>query len=82
MVKLTIKEAAEARGVTTAYQLQKLMGFQPAMAARLWKGDMKLIGLSTLDTICEKLDCDLSEIISRENKKPKLAKKALKGGNQ
>lgn len=82
MVKLTIRQAAEARGVTTAYQLQKLMDFQPAMAARLWKGEMKLIGLSTLDTICERLECDLSELISRENGKAKTARKQKKGGNQ
>ena len=75
MVNLTIRQAAEARGIKTAYQLQKMMGFQPAMAARLWKGEMKLIGLSTLDTICEKLDCDLTEIISRKNAKTKTTKK-------
>lgn len=82
MVNLTIRQAAEARGIKTAYQLQKMLGFQPAMAARLWKGETKMIALTTLDTLCEKLECDLSEIISRENGKSKMTKKREKGGKQ
>ena len=82
MVNLTIRQAAEARGIKTAYQLQKMLGFQPAMAARLWKGETKMIALTTLDTLCEKLECDISEIITRESGKPKATKKQKEGGNQ
>lgn len=66
MVKLTIRQAAEKKGITTAYQLQKAMNIPPAMAARLWKGEMKMIALSTLDALCEVLDCEVSDLIERK----------------
>ncbi len=81
MVKLTIREAAEKRGVTTAYQLQKKLGSHPGMAARLWKGDMAQIALKTLDALCEVLDCELSDLLIRTNNgSSKTAKKATKKG--
>lgn len=81
MVKLTIREAAEKRGLSTAYQLQKKLSVPPGTAARLWRGDLEMIALKTLDFVCERLECELSEIISRENGKPKTTKKREKGGN-
>lgn len=66
MVKLTIRQAAEKKGITTAYQLQKAMNIPPAMAARLWKGEMKMIALSTLDALCEVLECEVSELVVRK----------------
>ncbi len=75
MVKLRIREAAEARGVTTAYQLQKRMGVQPGMAARLWKGDLEMIALKTLDRLCVALDCELADLLMRvPDKKAKREK--------
>lgn len=65
MVKLTIREAAEARGITTAYQLQKAMGVQPGMAARLWKGEPEMIALKTLDRLCKALECGLTDLLVR-----------------
>lgn len=65
MIKLRIKEMAEAKGIKTAYQLQKAMGIPPGMAARLWRGDMKMIGLETIDGLCEALDCEPADLIVR-----------------
>ena len=65
MVELRIQEVAMKRGITTAYQLQKAMGSHPAMAARLWKGDMDRIGLQTIDALCEALDCEPGDLIIR-----------------
>lgn len=76
MVKLTIRQAAESRGLTTAYQLQKKLDVAPGTAARLWRGDLEMIALKTLDFVCERLGCELSEIISRENGQLMPAKKA------
>lgn len=55
MVKLTIQQTAEKKEITAAYQRQKAMNIPPAMAARLWKGEMKMIALLTLDAMCEVL---------------------------
>lgn len=71
MVKLTIQQAAKAHGVMNAYQLQKAMKTSPGIAARLWRGDLTMIGLRTLDALCAALECDLGEIITRETDKPK-----------
>jgi DNA-binding Xre family transcriptional regulator len=66
MMRLTIREAAEAKGISTAYQLQKALNVPPGTAARLWRGEMRMIALSTLDALCEALGCELSELITRE----------------
>jgi len=72
MVKLRIKEAAEERGITTAYQLQKLMNIQPTSAYRLWNGEMEMVGMKTLDAVCEALGCTPAELFSyTPNKKKK-----------
>ena len=65
MVKLTIREMAIRRGVTTAYQLQKLAGLYPGHAAKLWSGKSLMIGLSTLDSLCEALNCQPGDLFVR-----------------
>ncbi len=65
MVTLRIREAAEERGITTAYQLQKAMDVQPGMAARLWRGELKMIGLDTLDRLCDAIGCELCDLLVR-----------------
>lgn len=65
MIVLKIREMAEAQGITTAYQLQKAMEMPPNMAARLWRGDMKMIGLETIDRLCEVLRCEPADLIIR-----------------
>lgn len=65
MIRAQVKEAAQRRGMTTAYQLQKAMNINPGMAARLWKGSFRMIGLETLDRLCAVLDCEPGEILVR-----------------
>jgi DNA-binding Xre family transcriptional regulator len=65
MIKLLIRQVAEAKGIKTAYQLQKAMDIPPGMAARLWRGDMKMIGLETIDGLCEALGCEPADLIVR-----------------
>lgn len=71
MIKLLIRERAEAKGMTTAYQLQKAMDIPPGMAARLWRGDMKMIGLETIDKLCDVLECEPADFIVRISGKTK-----------
>jgi DNA-binding Xre family transcriptional regulator len=57
MIKITIKERAEKCGITTAYQLQKALEVSPTLAARLWRGEFEMIGIVTLDRLCNTLRC-------------------------
>ncbi len=78
MVKLKIKEIATARGIKTAYGLQKRTGFHPGHASRLWKGDLDMIGLSVIDRLCKELECVPGDLIVRVSEKTHPPRKARK----
>jgi len=63
MIRVKIREEAERRGITTAYQLGLEFGFSPDLAARLWKGE-KYPRLETLDKICTKWECALDTLVT------------------
>lgn len=63
MIVIEIKRAAKKAGITTAYQLQKLSGFPPAMSARVFKGEWTRIDVSTLNTLCNTLKCTPNDIL-------------------
>lgn len=63
MILVKIRQEAERRGITTAYQLGQVFGFSPDLAARLWKGE-KYPRLETLDKICKKWGCDLDTLVT------------------
>lgn len=65
MIEVRVQQAAMRRGITNAYQLQKAMNINPGMASRLWKGDFEMIGLRTLDRLCEVLNCEPNDILAR-----------------
>jgi DNA-binding Xre family transcriptional regulator len=66
MIKLQIKEAATKHGCTSGYQLMRRMNVTPSMAHRLWRGDLKMISLKTLDGLCQALNCELGDLFLRE----------------
>lgn len=73
--KLAIRQAAEKRGLKTAYALQRKLNTFPATASRLWKSDqMRLVSLDTLEELCNALECEMTELIV-EDKPAKPAKK-------
>lgn len=51
-------------------------GVQPGMAARLWKGEMEMIALKTLDSLCEALGCEFTDLLVRTPERRKAGKKA------
>jgi DNA-binding Xre family transcriptional regulator len=63
MIKVKIKEIAEKNGVTTAYQLQKLLNIQPSLAAKWYKNDLKMIGIASLNSLCAAFKCLPSDIL-------------------
>jgi DNA-binding Xre family transcriptional regulator len=63
VIKIRIREVAESRGITTAYQLQKLTGVQATVAAKWYKNDLKLIAIETIDLLCKKLNCTPNDLL-------------------
>jgi DNA-binding Xre family transcriptional regulator len=68
VITIRIREVAQKRGITTAYQLQKLTGAQPSQAARWYRNELKMISFDTLDLLCRKLDCAPSDLIAYKKK--------------
>jgi DNA-binding Xre family transcriptional regulator len=66
MIETRIGEMAKKRRLTTSYQLGKLLGISPSMAARLWKDDVKMIDLTTLNRLCNQLRCKPADILHYE----------------
>jgi excisionase family DNA binding protein len=74
MIKVNIRETAIKNGIKTAYQLQKAMNLQPSQAAKLYRNDLKMIGLDTLDRLCEIFDCMPSDLLAYSSGKVKTEK--------
>ncbi len=66
MVTTRIREMAEKRGITNAYQLQKATELPPSMAARLFKDEVDMIALRTINTLCRALKCKPGELFKYE----------------
>ncbi len=66
MITVAIREQAEKRGITNAYQLQKATGAQPSMASKWWSNDLEKIGIKTLDTLCAALKCKPNDLLKYE----------------
>jgi DNA-binding Xre family transcriptional regulator len=73
MIRVTIREQAERRGILKPYQLAKELGIGQSKAARLWEGE-KLPKLETLDLICSKWGCDLCALVTFAGKPPSIRK--------
>jgi DNA-binding Xre family transcriptional regulator len=76
--RLTIREAAEKRGITSSYQLMKALNIPPGHASKLWKGEMRMIGLDTIDALCNALQCKPGEFFEHMPDGGKTAKRATK----
>jgi DNA-binding Xre family transcriptional regulator len=77
MIKVSIREIAIKNDIKTAYQLQKLMNLQPSMAAKWFRNDLKMIGIESLNSLCEALSCEPSDILKYTPSKGK-AKSTVK----
>ncbi len=62
MIKTRIQELAEKKGITTAYQLQKAADISPSMASRLFKDEIEMIALRTIENLCIAFDCEPKDL--------------------
>ena len=65
-LQIKIREVAQSRGIKTAYQLQKRANLAPTTAARLYRNNVTLMTIETLDKLCDSLDCDAGELFVRQ----------------
>lgn len=63
MIDSRIRELAEKRGYTTAYQLRKALNVSPTLASRLWNGEFDMIGMGTLNRLCKLLKCQPDKLL-------------------
>lgn len=66
MIETRIRQVAEKRKIKSGYQLGKLLGVSPSMASRLWKDNVKMIDLTTLDRLCRELRCKPADLLLYE----------------
>jgi DNA-binding Xre family transcriptional regulator len=52
------------------------MNVPPGTAARLWRGEMKMIGLDTIEALCEAIGCEPCDLIMRVTDSKKTSRKA------
>lgn len=79
MIETKIRELAVAKGITTAYQLQKAAGLSPSMAARLFRDEVEMIALRTIESLCGAFECAPGDLFTTANGKSKgKAKRANK----
>jgi excisionase family DNA binding protein len=67
MIKIKLQETARARGLTTAYTLQKALDCSPTMASRLWNERFKQIGIETIASLCDLFDCQPNDLFENQN---------------
>jgi DNA-binding Xre family transcriptional regulator len=63
MITKHIREMAEKYGIKNAHGLQKALNISPTAAAKLWKGEFEMLGLSTLDKLCQTLRCQPDKLL-------------------
>ncbi len=75
MLEVKIREVAEARGINTAYKLQKALDVAPSVAAKLFNNEFKQISIATMDKLCTALDVNAGELFVRVEKNKKSGRK-------
>lgn len=63
MITKHVREMAEKRGIKNAHGLQLALKVSPTAAAKLWKGDFEMIGLTTLDKLCRVFRCQPDKLL-------------------
>lgn len=66
MITVTIREQAEKRGITTAYQLQKAAAVSPSVAQKWYSNSIERIEIDSLDTLCRVLKCKPNDLFRYE----------------
>lgn len=66
MIRIRIKEVAEAKDFKNAHRLQLAADLAPHVAQRVWRGEVEKISMETLDRICRALGCQPGDLFTYE----------------
>ncbi|MFL6215899.1 MAG: helix-turn-helix domain-containing protein [Blastocatellia bacterium] len=77
MVRLTVKEVALAKGIKNAAQLSEATEIPLASMYRIWNNTARMIGLDTLDKLCNFLDVPAGMLLAHTPQAPLADAKAL-----
>lgn len=65
MIELRVRDVAERKGINNPLALSKEGGIAYANCYKIWNSQQKMIGLDTLDRLCEALGCEPGDILVR-----------------
>lgn len=68
MIKINLKEVLKEKNIT-GKQLAEMINITPANMSILVSGKAKAIRFSTLEAICEALDCQVEDLLKYEKNK-------------
>jgi excisionase family DNA binding protein len=63
MIKIKVAEKALSLGFKNPFALQNALSLSPTVAARLWKGKFRKIGIDTLLKLCDLFKCQVDELL-------------------
>ena len=69
MIKTRIQQLAKEKGIVTAYGLGKAANLPPSMAARLFKDEVEMIALRTIESLCNALQCQPNDLFDYKQSK-------------
>jgi excisionase family DNA binding protein len=82
-IKSKVRELAEKQGITSSYGLMKRLNVAPTVAVNLWNDDVTRFSVETLELLCEKLMCEVGELLvyapNVKRSKPVAVSESVKG---
>jgi DNA-binding Xre family transcriptional regulator len=82
-IKSKVRELAKKQGITSSYGLMKRLNVAPTVAVNLWNDDVTRFSVETLQLLCEKLMCEVGELLVYESNakrsKPVAVPESVKG---
>lgn len=79
VIELRVKEVAEENGIDNPFSLSKQSGLAYANCYKIWHGQQTMIGLDTLDRLCDALGCEPGDILIKVPKDGHEAKTGQSG---
>jgi putative transcriptional regulator len=76
MIELRVREVAEQKGINNPLSLSKESGIAYANCHKIWNNQQKMIGLDTIDRLCNALNCEPGDILVRVDSKAKSTRKS------
>lgn len=75
MVELRVREVAEAKGINNPLTLSQVSGLAYATCHKIWNDPPVMIGLDTIDRLCEALECEPGDLLARTASKGKAKRR-------